>query len=78
MVVEQVTCPLPVGEILGGERAGETSKAYPLMSLNTEWNLVERYREILTQSKDIGWGGWLKDAWGITHPVERYWVGGLD
>ena len=55
-MVEQVTCPLPVGEILGGERAGETSKAYPLMSLNTEWNLVERYREILTQSKDIGWG----------------------
>ena len=22
--------------------------------------------------------GWLKDARRIAHPVERYWVGGLD
>ena len=52
MAVEQVTCPLPGGMILGGE----TSRASPTHGLDTEWDSAERYGTIPTQAKDTGWG----------------------
>ena len=76
LAVEQVTCPLLVGKILRGP--GWNIRGIPTHGLDTEWGSVERYWVIPTQSKDAGWGGWPKDPRRIAHPVERYWVEGLN
>ena len=76
LVMEQVTCLLLAGKILAGERAGETSGAYSLWSrpwVGLGWKI-----KIPTQSKDAGWGGWLKESRETAYPVKSCWIRGLD
>ena len=73
LAVEQVTCPLPLKNIQGGQHRWNIWGT-PTHGLDTEWGSVERYQEIPTRSKDTGW----EAAWKMprnTHPVERYGAG---
>ena len=77
LMVEQVTCPLPAGKILGW--GGWVKHPGYTHSWSRHW--VELSWKIPRNShpgKRYWVGGWLKDARGITHPVGRSWVGGLD
>ena len=76
LVVEQVICPFPVGEILGGIQVKYTGHTYSWSRhwVGLGWKIL-RNSHLVKRSLV---GGWLKDARRIAHPVERYWVEGID
>ena len=76
MAVEEVTCPLPVGKLLA-RGPGETSGAYPLMIQTLSGAWLKDTEKSPPRQKILG-GGLAERCQGLTHPVKRYWVGGLD
>ena len=73
LAVKQVTCPLTVGKILGGAPVKHPGHTH---SWSRQWvGLGWKIPRNPHPGKRYWEGGWLKDARGIIHPVERYWVG---
>ena len=83
MAVKQITCPLPVGKILGWGCVWVKHLGHTHSWSRHEWDSAERYWEIPTQAKDTGWGmaercqgnypsrGKVLGGWGLTGKKSR-------
>ena len=74
LVVEQFTCPLPVGKIPGGGGREWSIQGIPTHGLDTEEGSAETYQEITTQSKDTGWAG-QGEGWKMPGEWPTQWKG---